>query len=151
MFVMGIGRMWDKDKKGPVSSIRMEALAGRESLESRYIDTSQQWRVTRLFSGMARVPVCLAGVGIVPHTVIEIDSKAGLTAKRSRKGGNSIPVILMLRDVRNVKERSFASKARPSRESDRMVDISPKSGGRSGKGPYAECVTSIVTEATTGE
>lgn len=43
------------------------------------------------------------------------------------------------------------SKARASRESDRMVDVSPNSGGRSGKYPLAKPVTSMITSDIIGE
>ena len=99
------------------------------------------------------VSTCPSGNGfwIVPHTEIDIDSKDGLTAKRSRKGGKSGPERVTLRDVRDVTESSFAVKERPSRESERMVDISPNSGGRSGKYPYTMPVTSMTTSVITGE
>jgi len=151
MFVIEVGKTRDKAKGEPVSSISMEVLGGRESLESRCFDTSRQWRVTRLFSVITEVSTCAAGVGIVPHAEIEMNSKAGLTAKRSKKGGSSTARMLMLKEVRDVKERSFVSKAGPSRESDWMVDISPNSGGRSGKRPSDEVVTSMITSAMTGE
>lgn len=128
----------------------MEVLGGRRSLESRYRDASRQWRVTRLLSAMAGVSTCPFGKGVVPQTEIEMNSKVGLTAKRSKKGGNSTPKILMSRLVRDVKERSFLSKS-TSRDSDRMVDISPKSGGRSGNSPCTEPVTSMITSVMTGE
>lgn len=129
----------------------MVVLGGRESLESRSLDVSRQWRVTRLLSGIIGASICPAGIWIAPHTEIETDSKAGLTAKRSKKGDNSTPGRLMVRDVRDVKERSFMSKFKASRESDFMVDISPKSGGRSGKCLSDQLVTSMITSVMTGE
>ena len=39
----------------------------------------------------------------------------------------------------------------PSRESDRIVDVSPNNGGRWGKYSYVVPVTSIVTSLMTGE
>jgi hypothetical protein len=92
-----------------------------------------------------------SSAGITPHAEIEMDSKVGLADKRSKKGGSNAPGMSRLRDVRDVKRRSFVSKERPSKESDRMVDISPKSGGKSGQYPYDEPVTSMITSEMTGE
>jgi hypothetical protein len=151
MFVIEVGKVRGKAKGGPVYSISMEVLDGRESLESRTLDASRQWKVTRLFSVMIGVSTRPTGIGIAPHTEIEMNSKAGLIARRSKKGDNSTPGMIMLRDLRYAKARSFLSKRRPSRESDRMVDISPKSGGRSGKCPDDKPVTSMITSVMTGE
>ena len=151
MPVMEVGKVRGNAKGGPVCSILMEVLGGRESLESRTLDASRQWRVTRLFSVMTGVSNCSVVIGIAPHTEIEMDSKTGLTTKRWKKGDNRTPGMIMLRDLRYANARSLVSKRRPSRESDRMVDISPNSGGRSGKGPDDKPVTSMITSVMTGE
>ena len=151
MFVIEVGKVRNKAKGGPVSSILMEVQGGRESLESRALDASRQWRVTRLFSVMTGISTCPAGIGIVPHTEIEMDSKVGFTTKRSKKGDNDNPGMIMLRDLREENARSLVSKKGTSRERDCMVDISPKSGGRSGNCPDDELVISIPTSVMTGE
>lgn len=53
--------------------------------------------------------------------------------------------------MRDVKRRSIVSKEMPSRESDRIVDVSSNNGGRWGKYSYVVPVTSIVTSVMTGE
>ena len=146
---MEVGKDCDKAKGGPVFSIWMKAQRGRESLESRCLETSRQWRFIRLSSTIGGPPTL--SVGIAPHTEIEMNSKVGFAFKKSKKGGNRSPGMSRLRDERDVKRRSFVSKERLSKESDRMVDKSPNRSGRLGKSANAGPVTSMITSVITGE